>query len=344
MHDAIRFSPSVRLTPLSTMSTAANRMGRTRNQASLVGRAFLAAQHTKPIHPQTLPLRGRRSCPARHPPAQYWPHAVSRAAHDRQTPERIPCMKLTVLGCDGGIGGARHTTCLKLGAHALIDAGTGLGSLSLAEMAAIDHVFLSHAHLDHVALLPLLVDSVGAARTRPLEVHGLPATLDSLRQHIFNWQIWPDFSQLPSAEAPWLQWRPLAVGERFAMDDGHLTALPAHHTVPAVAYRLEGPTGSLVFSGDTSSDEAFWQAVLASPDLRHLLIECAFPDEESRLAGQARHYSPSRLAADLAQLPVQVQVWISHLKPTDAERTLAQIAALAPCEVQALAAGVVLTV
>lgn len=84
-------------------------------------------------------------------------------------------MKLTVLGCDGGIGGARHTTCLKLGAHALIDAGTGLGSLSLAEMAAIDHVFLSHAHLDHVALLPLLVDSVGAARTRPLEVHGLPA-------------------------------------------------------------------------------------------------------------------------------------------------------------------------
>ena len=94
----------------------------------------------------------------------------------------------------------------------------------------------------------------------------------------------------------------------------------------------------------TSSDEAFWQAVLASPDLRHLLIECAFPDEESRLAGQARHYSPSRLAADLAQLPAQVQVWISHLKPTDAERTLAQIAALAPCEVQALAAGVVLTV
>ena len=110
MHDAIRFSSSVRLTPLSTMSTAANRMGRTRNQASLVGRAFLAAQHTKPIHPQTLPLRGRRSCPARHPPAQYWPHAVFRAAHDRQTPERIPCMKLTVLGCDGGIGGARLVT------------------------------------------------------------------------------------------------------------------------------------------------------------------------------------------------------------------------------------------
>ena len=183
-------------------------------------------------------------------------------------------MKLTVLGCDGGIGGARHTTCLKLGAHALIDAGTGLGSLSLAEMAAIDHVFLSHAHLDHVALLPLLVDSVGAARTRPLEVHGLPATLDSLRQHIFNWQIWPDFSQLPSAEAPWLQWRPLAVGERFAMDDGYLTALPAHHTVPAVAYRLEGPTGSLVFSGDTSSDEAFWQAVrLLKPGTRPGITE-----------------------------------------------------------------------
>ena len=82
------------------------------------------------------------------------------------------------------------------------------------------------------------------------------------------------------------------MGERFAMDDGYLTALPAHHTVPAVAYRLEGPTGSLVFSGDTSSDEAFWQAVLASPDLRHLLIECAFPDEESRLAGTGPPLQP----------------------------------------------------
>ncbi len=253
-------------------------------------------------------------------------------------------MKLTVLGCDGGIGGARHTTCLKLGAHALIDAGTGLGSLSLAEMAAIDRVFLTHAHLDHVALLPLMVDSVGAARTRPLEVWGLEPTLASLRQHIFNWHIWPDFTQLPSPDAPRLTWRPLAVGERFAVDDGVLEVLRAHHTVPAAAYRLEGPTGSLVFSGDTASGEAFWQAVSASPNLRHLLIECAFPDEEALLAQEAQHYCPGRLARDLAQLPAQAQVWISHLKPTDAERTLAQIAALAPCDVQQLAAGVVLTV
>ena len=81
-----------------------------------------------------------------------------------------------------------------------------------------------------------------------------------------------------------------------------------------------------MFSGDTSSDRAFLAGSAGQPGIYHLLIECAFPDEESRLAGQARITAPSRLAADLAQLPAQVQVWISHLKPTDAERTLAQIA------------------
>ena len=125
-------------------------------------------------------------------------------------------MKLTVLGCDGGIGGARHTTCLKLGAHALIDAGTGLGSLSLAEMAAIDHVFFS---VTPIWIMWPCCRCWWIRWGRHARAHWsawfLPATLDSLRQHIFNWQIWPDFSQLPSAEAPWLQWRPLAVGERF---------------------------------------------------------------------------------------------------------------------------------
>ncbi len=253
-------------------------------------------------------------------------------------------MKLTVLGCDGGIGGARHTTCLKLGAHTLIDAGTGLASLSLSEMAAIDRVFLTHAHLDHIALLPLLIDSVGATRSRPLQVWALPDTLRSLREHIFNWHIWPDFTQLPTPQSPRLSWCQLAVGERFEVDDGVLEVLPARHTVPAVGYRLQGPTGSLVFSGDTLHDADFWLKLENCPDLRHLLIECAFPDEEAALAREACHYSPSRLAEDLARLSDAPQVWISHLKPTDAERTLAQIAALAPCDVQQLTAGMVLTV
>ena len=39
----------------------------------------------------------------------------------------------------------------------LIDAGTGVGDLSLEELKKIDHVFVTHSHLDHVGLMSNLV-------------------------------------------------------------------------------------------------------------------------------------------------------------------------------------------
>ena len=61
-------------------------------------------------------------------------------------------MKLTVLGCAGGIGGReRLTTCLLLDDDILLDAGTGLATLDIDALAKIEHVFLTHTHLDHVA-------------------------------------------------------------------------------------------------------------------------------------------------------------------------------------------------
>ena len=61
-------------------------------------------------------------------------------------------MKLRILGCSGGIGG-RHlrTTSFLLDHDILIDAGTAAADLSIAELAAIDHVFLTHTHLDPVS-------------------------------------------------------------------------------------------------------------------------------------------------------------------------------------------------
>ncbi|MBL8235616.1 MAG: hypothetical protein JNL98_44410, partial [Bryobacterales bacterium] len=52
-------------------------------------------------------------------------------------------MKVRVLGCSGGIGGANlRTTSMLVDRDILIDAGTGVGDLSLAEAtAAIDAAF-----------------------------------------------------------------------------------------------------------------------------------------------------------------------------------------------------------
>ena len=115
-------------------------------------------------------------------------------------------MKIHVLGCSGSIAAGCRTTAFLLDDDVLIDAGTGVGDLALDALARIDHILLSHSHLDHVLAIGLLADSVMRVRTRrgrgPIQVHALPETLAALRNHIFNGVIWPDFTRLPSAEHP----------------------------------------------------------------------------------------------------------------------------------------------
>ena len=95
-------------------------------------------------------------------------------------------MKLRILGCSGGIGGNMRTTSMLLDHDVLIDAGTGVGDLSLAEMVAVDHVFVTHSHLDHIASIPFMLDSVGLMRDKPLIVHATAETIAILKQHLFN--------------------------------------------------------------------------------------------------------------------------------------------------------------
>jgi ribonuclease BN (tRNA processing enzyme) len=235
-------------------------------------------------------------------------------------------MRVRVLGCSGGIGG-RHlrTTSFLVDGDVLIDAGTGVGDLSLAELSRIDHVFVTHSHLDHVTSIPFLVDTVGGMRSRPIVVHASGATIEILRNHLFNWSIWPDFTEIPTPEAPFLRFEPIEVGQSLALAGREFTALPAFHTVPAIGYRLDSGAASLVFTGDTGPNDDLWREVNRIPNLRYLIIETAFSDKERALAEVSRHLSPSLLAEELRKLEREAEIFITHLKPGEIELTMQQV-------------------
>lgn len=238
---------------------------------------------------------------------------------------------LTVLGCSGGIGKDLRTTSLLVNQRTLIDAGTGVGDLSLEQMTAIDQVFLTHSHLDHIAMLPLLVDTVGAFRSTPLTVYALQQTCEALQQHIFNWLVWPDFTCIPDVAQPFLRFVPIILGQQLPIDTGLiLRVLPAEHTVPAVAYHLDSGTASLVYSGDTTVQDAFWDEVNCIGNLRHLLIETAFSVQERSLAVLSKHLSPDLLAGELAKLRRPAEIHITHLKPGEADLTMQQAHQMVP--------------
>jgi ribonuclease BN (tRNA processing enzyme) len=235
-------------------------------------------------------------------------------------------MKLRVLGCSGGIGG-RHlrTTSFLLDNDVLIDAGTGVGDLTLAELSQIDHIFITHSHLDHVASIPFLVDTVGGMRSKPLIVHATRATTEILRNHLFNWAIWPDFTEIPSPEAPFLRYEELEMGSSLELSGRRITSIPARHTVPAVGYHLDSGEASLVFTGDTGPNEALWKVVNRIANLKYLIIETAFSNKERHLAEISRHLCPSMLAEELKKLERNAEIYITHMKPGEIEPTMLEL-------------------
>lgn len=240
-------------------------------------------------------------------------------------------MQIKILGCSGGIGGKLRTTSLLVDHDILIDAGTGVGDLSMEELMAIDHILITHSHLDHITSIPFLLDTVMGFRKEPVTVHATEETLATLRAHVFNWKVWPDFNMIPDVTNPFLIYNELELGKTLTLNGRNFTPLPANHVVSAVGYHVDSGQQSLVFTGDTTVCDALWDKVNQIQNLKYLIIETAFSNSELELAILSKHLCPSMLVSELGKLDsskhqLPIEVYITHLKPGEGEMIMQEIA------------------
>ncbi|MDH5546653.1 MAG: 3',5'-cyclic-nucleotide phosphodiesterase [Gammaproteobacteria bacterium] len=224
-------------------------------------------------------------------------------------------MKIRVLGCSGGIGAGLRTTSILIDDDILIDAGTGVGDLSLDEMSRIRHVFLTHSHMDHITALPLMIDSIFERINDPINVYTQPETAKAIKEHVFNWMIWPDFTVLPTEENPVLNFHSMVPGETIEIKKRVIEMIAVNHNIPAAGYRVQGENGAFAFSGDTTTNDSFWEALNKHGSLELLFVETAFTNRQRNLAQIAHHYCSSLLANDLNKLKHRPDVYLTHLKP-----------------------------
>jgi ribonuclease BN (tRNA processing enzyme) len=252
-------------------------------------------------------------------------------------------MQVRILGCSGGIGAGLKTTSILLDDDVLIDAGTGVGDLSLEELRGLRHVFLTHSHLDHVVGLPLFIDAAFQEYLEnPLQVHASQSTIDALRAHLFNDVMWPDFSVLPSAADAVMQFRPLAAGDVLEVNSRQIRAVAVKHAVPTLGYCVEAAGKVLAFSGDTSNNQTLWQALNAYENVDVLVIEVSFPNRQAELAEKSGHYCPRTFAQDLAKLRHFPAIWLTAMKPGEEELIMDEVRKELPDrKVRRLESGVV---
>ena len=255
-------------------------------------------------------------------------------------------MRIRILGCSGGIGAGSRTSAMLIDDDVLIDAGTGIGDLELSDLDSIRHVFLTHAHLDHIAGLPMLVDRIFDENFEtPLTVYAREETLRAVQAHLFNGTIWPDFSVLPSPERPMLRYQVCSPGDTMTIGHRDFYAVDVMHSVPSLGFTVQNSGGVFAVSGDTKSNETLWPVLNACDDLRVLVIEVSFPDDMEQLANEAGHYCPRTLARDLERLQPDPDIWITGMKPGKEEEILRQVTAATPNRnIQMLSRGTVLTV
>jgi len=231
-------------------------------------------------------------------------------------------MNLRVLGCSGSVGRGLDTTSLLIDDDILIDAGTGVGSMTVDEMRRVRHIFLTHSHLDHLVSLPFMVDTLFGKDVPPLRLHARPETLQALREHIFNWSIWPNFAELPSKQAPVLVFEEMRPGECAEIAGRQIEMIEVNHVVPGAGYYVHNGASAFCFSGDTTTNDTLWAALNARDRLDLLIVEVGFGNANRWLAEVSKHYCPDLLADDMAKLRRhRPRVAISHLKPGVEDQT-----------------------
>ncbi len=255
-------------------------------------------------------------------------------------------MQIRIMGCSGGIGAGSRTSAMLIDDDVLLDAGTGIGDLSLDDLQTIRHVFLTHAHLDHIAGLPMLIDSIFSDSVDvPVTVYGREETIAAIQTHLFNWVIWPDFAELPSPDNPMLRYKICNPGDTIAIGHRNFHAIDVNHSVPAIGYTVQNSGGVFAVSGDTKSNKTLWPVLNQCDDLRVLVIEVSFPNELQELAAVAGHYCPNTMCSDLELLQHDPEIWLTGMKPGEEDRILRQVVEAVPGKnIRMLSRGTVINV
>ena len=240
----------------------------------------------------------------------------------------------------GGVSPEQRLTSYLIDDRVAVDAGSLALGVTRPQRAQLRDVVITHAHMDHVATLPIFIDDLFSSLTEPVRVYGAEEIINLLERDVFNWSIYPRFFDLHNGRSKILEYVPISVGEEFAVAHLRMTAVYVNHTVPTVGLIVTDGAATVVFTSDTGATDELWAEANRRPKVDAILIEASLPDEMAELARVSGHLTPATLAEEVCKVRHKdFDVLAVHIKPNHRAEVTKQLGALSHPRVSVMEPG-----
>jgi HD-GYP domain-containing protein (c-di-GMP phosphodiesterase class II)/glyoxylase-like metal-dependent hydrolase (beta-lactamase superfamily II) len=221
------------------------------------------------------------------------------------------------LGDSGSKTSGFAPMCLEVGEGIMIDAGNimhGMGE----KAKDVNRIFVTHAHLDHLIDIPFMIDVHFEEREEPIHIYGLKATLDVIKEHIFNWSIWPDFNKIRLIKSGELavEFVEIEFGQEYVFEDVTLKPIETDHTIESCGFVITKKDGKTLFTSDTYRAPKVWEEINQDETIGSVIVDISFPSRMDQLALDSKHLTPKILHEELQHLERDIAVYVVHIKAT----------------------------
>lgn len=239
-------------------------------------------------------------------------------------------MKIQVLGGHGGLAKGFSTTSFLIDEKLLIDAGAVAGVLSINEQTAIDHILISHCHLDHIKDLAFISDNCFGLKDKPFAVYTHETVKKILKTHFLNDIIWPDFTVLPNEKNPTMEIHGVEPEVSFNLGDYKITPVKVNHAHDAMGFIIEHKDSAVLFTLDTGPTERIWEVAKKFKNLKAIFTEVSFPNSLGKVAELSDHHTPKSIEQEILKMPAGIPIILTHLKPNYQREILEEMKGIAP--------------
>jgi cAMP phosphodiesterase len=224
---------------------------------------------------------------------------------------------------------AQRLTSYVLDNVLAVDAGSLALGMSDFQRQHLRDIVITHAHVDHIATLPVLIDELFGSLETPMRIHATPEAIELLEHDIFNDRVYPRLSKLSNCHGPVMRYCPLPLGKPVSIAHFQITAVTVNHPVPTVGLQVADAYSTVIFSSDSAETDDIWALANQSPRLKAVVVEASYPNRLEALARDSGHLTPASLKAELQKLHAKnVHILVVGLKPSYRETIAEELAAL----------------